>query len=51
MKITLGVLALAVLEQMGNAKAENGWACILSDWLTVNWEEAGEWLRDLVRWD
>ena len=50
-KAALGVMAFAVLELVGNAKAENGWVCILSDWLTRNWQEAGEWLHDLVRWN
>jgi hypothetical protein len=31
MKTALGV-AFAVLELMGNAKAENGWVCILTGW-------------------
>jgi hypothetical protein len=46
MKAALGVLALAVLEQMGNAKAENGWVFILSDWQ----ESERKQVNDCVTW-
>jgi hypothetical protein len=36
MKAALGVMAFAVLQLMGKAKAVNGCAYILSDWLTGN---------------